>query len=529
MSFTLKDFFHQEFRTKGLDISNDPFIHALEIALFSDKSLFLTGRAGTGKTTFLHTLRRLNSNKNMVVLAPTGVAAINAKGKTIHSFFKIDHRQIYLPGDPRLKPQASTKGVSIFNSFHFQKKQLDAIRRMDLLVIDEVSMVRVEILDVIDQILKVFRRKMYLPFGGVQLILIGDPFQLPPVVKPFDWEHLSKYYDTRFFFSSHAFKELASIHMSLQKVYRQTDANFKDMLNRVRESKHTPQDIAVLNQTSKSYHFGLLDEGYILLGTHNATIAEINNQKLEELKGKTRLYQADFINDFPSTMVPFEPMDLTLKIGAQVIFMKNNPEERYYNGMIGKVTKMEEDMIEVESNQGYIYEVRSETWENIEYVFDEKENHLKARVIGTFTQFPLKLAWAITVHKSQGLTFDRAVLDIGRSFEAGQVYVALSRCTSLEGLVLKSSIGLHSIKVSQESVQFSLQQSTQQYIEEELSMARSLIAIRYAFQAFKAGDYEQAKQLFNEIQTVQDITQYPKWKQFLKVRDWLEDRYYARS
>lgn len=529
MAFTLKDFFHREFRSKGLDISNDAFIHALEIALFSEKSLFLTGRAGTGKTTFLHTLRRINREKNMVVVAPTGVAAINAKGKTIHSFFKIDPRQIYLPGDPRLQSQTSGKGVSIFDSFHYQKKQLDIIRRLDLLVIDEVSMVRVEILDVIDQILRVFRRKMHLPFGGVQLILIGDPFQLPPVVRPTEWEYLSKYYDTRFFFGANSFKVLRPIHIALQKIYRQKDENFKNILNRVRESKHSYEDMEVLNETSKAYHFDMLDQGYILLGTHNATIADINSRKLDELKRKPKVYPAIFKNDFPLNMVPFDPMDLTLKVGAQVIFMRNNPEERYYNGMIGKVTKMTDELIEVESNQGFFYEVRPETWENIEFVFNEKENHLESKVIGTFTQFPLKLAWAITVHKSQGLTFDRAILDIGRSFEAGQVYVALSRCTSLEGMVLKSPIGIHSIKVSQDSIRFSEQQSSLNLIEDELNLARTMVAIRYAFQAFKAGDFEMAKRLFDEIQSVHDITVYPKWKQFLKVREWLEDKHYARK
>ncbi|MEX2591171.1 MAG: AAA family ATPase [Anditalea sp.] len=529
MTFSLKDFFHREFQSKGLDTSNEAFIHALEIALFSERSLFLTGRAGTGKTTFLHTLKRVNLEKNMVVVAPTGVAAINAKGKTIHSFFKIDPRQIYLPGDPRLQTKTKEKGISIFDSFRYRKKQLDIIRRLQLLVIDEVSMVRVEILDVIDQILRVFRRKMHLPFGGVQLILIGDPFQLPPVVRSTEWEHLSKYYDTRFFFGSNAFKNLQPIHIALQKIYRQKDENFKNLLNRIRESKHSYQDIELLNETSKKYDFSLLDQGYILLGTHNTTIAEINRRKLDELKKKPKIYKAIIQGDFPLNMVPFDPMDLTLKVGAQVIFMRNNPEERYYNGMIGKVVKMTEDLIEVESNQGFFYQVRQETWENIEFIFNEEENHLETKVIGTFTQFPLKLAWAITVHKSQGLTFDRAILDIEKSFEAGQVYVALSRCTSLEGLVLKSPMGIQSVKVSHDSLQFSQQQSTSDQIENELAHARAMVAIKYAFQAFKAGDYEMAKRLFDEVQSIQDVTGYPKWRQFLKVRDWLENRFFTRE
>lgn len=524
MAFSLQDFFHQEFESMGLDTSNKEFVQALEIAVFSNRSLFLTGKAGTGKTTFLHTLRRINQDKNMAIVAPTGVAAINAKGKTIHSFFKINPLLIYLPGDPRLQPVEKTKGVSIFHSFRYRKKQLDMIRRLHVLVIDEVSMVRVEMLDVIDQILRVFRKKHHLPFGGVQLILIGDPFQLPPVVRPPEWKHLSQHYGTRFFFGSHAFKKLQAIHITLEKIYRQNDENFKALLNRVRESNHTYEDIEVLNKTAQQYNFNLLDQGYILLGTHNTTITKINERKLEELKLPEKSYLATFNGDFPASLAPFDPIDLTLKVGAQVIFMKNNSEAHYYNGMIGSVSKMTDNIIQVESDQGYFYEVGREIWENVEYVFNEEENHLETKVIGTFSQFPLKLAWAITVHKSQGLTFNKAILDIGRSFEAGQVYVALSRCTSLESLVLKSPIDIDSIKVSPDSIQFSKQQSSVEIIETEISHARAIKALVHAFAAFKSGDYVLAQTIFDQVQEVQDVTVHPKWGQFLKVRDWLINR-----
>ncbi|QDH78346.1 AAA family ATPase [Echinicola soli] len=529
MAFSIKGYLYQEFSARGLDTDNEAFIHALEVALFSDKSLFLTGKAGTGKTTFLHTLRKLNQDKNMAVVAPTGVAAINAKGKTIHSFFKIDPRQLFLPGDSRLQPTKKEKGLNIFEQFQYRKKHRDLINRMDMLVIDEVSMVRVELLDVIDQLLRVYRKKMHLPFGGVQMIFIGDPFQLPPVVRNTDWEHLAPHYGSRFFFSSHAFQALQPLHIELQKIYRQKDEQFKAILNRIRESEHTPADIKLLNETAQKYRFDLLDEEYILIGTHNATIAEINKRKLAELRKEPRTYIAEIKDDFPLNMAPFDPIDLTLKIGAQVIFMRNNPDARYYNGMIGKVTKMEDEMIEVEDRRGFIYEVHREVWENVEFVYNEEEEHLDAKVIGTFIQFPLKLAWAITVHKSQGLTFDRAILDISRSFEAGQAYVALSRCTTLNGLVLKSPIRQFSVKVSPESLEFSRQRLASEQIEEELELARAMQLLKHAFRAFRKGQYEVAQQMFDEVMTIHDVTVYPKWHQFLRLKDALEDRFYCRK
>ncbi len=527
--FSLKNFFVEEFKRFDLDIENKEFIQALEISLFSEKSLFLTGRAGTGKTTFLHTLKRISLDKNMAVVAPTGVAAINAKGKTIHSFFRIDPRQLFLPGDPRLQPNTKDKKNSIYKTFSFTKAQLDVIRRLDLLVIDEISMVRVEILDVIDQVLRVFRRKIHLPFGGVQLILIGDPFQLPPVVRNDDWQHLSRHYDSRFFFGSHAFKELQPVHIELQKIYRQNDEAFKSLLNRIRECCHTAQDIMLLNDTVVKYSFDLVDQGYVLLGTHNQTISEVNHQKLDELKGEEHTFQA-FVKDiFPDNMAPFDPRDITLKVGAQVIFMKNNAFLGYYNGMIGKVTRIDKNVIQVQAETGRFFEVEREVWENVEYKYNEKEDHIDAEVIGSFSQFPLKLAWAITIHKSQGLTFEKAVLDISRSFEAGQVYVALSRCTTLEGLVLKNKIHSHSVKTSPDSIEFALQRSADDFIEFELEHARAMVAVKYAFQAFKVGNYILAEKLFREIQSNQDITLFPKWQQFLKVKKWLEVRNAIKS
>ena len=517
----LKDFLRSKFEENGLDTANPQFIHALEIALFSDRSLFLTGRAGTGKTTFLHTFRTLAFEKRVAVVAPTGVAAINAKGRTIHSFFRIDPKQLFLPGDPRLAPGSKGAKESIFTTFRLTSERKKLIQNLDTLVIDEVSMVRVELLDVIDNILRVYRKKMHVPFGGVQLILIGDPFQLPPIVRQTDWEYLSRHYSSRFFFSAHSFAALNPVHIELQKIYRQKDEQFKDLLNRVRESQHTHEDLSLLNGTVRNYDFDLLDKGYILLGTHNNAILEINEQKLAVLPGRERVYKGAFKDTFPPNLAPFEPIDIRLKVGAQVIFLRNNSEEGYYNGMIAKVVKMEENTITVQTEGGRHIDVHREVWENIEFKLNEEENKIEAEVIGTFTQFPLKLAWAITVHKSQGLTFEKCILDISRSFEAGQVYVALSRCTSLEGLVLKKPIAMYSVKVSNESLAFSSQKTEEEEIERELEDARAGVAIRHAFHCFRKGDVDTAKRLFEEAQRVRDFTIFPKWQQFLRVRQFL--------
>lgn len=399
-------------------------------------SIFLTGKAGTGKTTFLRTLTK-KSPKRMIILAPTGIAAINAGGMTIHSFFQLPFAP-YIPG--------TAFGGDAKYRFQFGKEKLNIIRSIDLLVIDEISMVRADLLDAIDDILRRFRKNSK-PFGGVQLLLIGDIQQLPPVAKNNDWELLSKYYDTQYFFSSHALKESEFCTIELTKVYRQNDTHFLDILNAIREDRCTPYDLKELN---KRYIPELLSgntEGYIQLTTHNNQAQHINITKLKALSSRSYRYKATIEGNFPEYSYPTE-FELELKDGAQVMFVKNDisGEHRYANGTIGKITRLSADSIEVSINEnGIKVDVSPEEWANARYRLDEETKEIVEEIEGIFKQFPLKLAWAITIHKSQGLTFDHAIIDLSSAFTHGQTYVALSRCRTLEGLLLSAPVPIKAI------------------------------------------------------------------------------------
>ncbi|WP_349832861.1 ATP-dependent DNA helicase, partial [Bacteroides fragilis] len=398
--------------------------------------LFLTGKAGTGKTTFLRRLKELTP-KRMVVVAPTGIAAINAGGVTIHSFFQLNFAP-YIP-------------ESTFNSaqqgFHkFGKEKINIIRSMDLLVIDEISMVRADQLDAIDAVLRRYRDRSK-PFGGVQLLMIGDLQQLAPVVKEEDWSLLSSYYDTAFFFGSHSLKETEYITIELKKVYRQSDTEFVGLLNKIREKE---ADDAVLEELNKRYLPGFRpreEEGYIRLTTHNYQAQQYNDRQLLSLSGRAFSFQAKVEGTFPESAYPADEM-LTVKEGAQIMFIKNDSsgEHRYYNGMIGLVTAVSKDGIRVKGNgESQDFLLETEEWTNSKYSLNPQTKEITEEVEGTFRQYPIRLAWAITIHKSQGLTFERAIIDANASFAHGQVYVALSRCKSLQGLVLSSPLRRESI------------------------------------------------------------------------------------
>ena len=394
-------------------------------------NLFLTGRAGTGKTTFLRKLREKTS-KRIVVLAPTGVAAINAQGSTIHSFFQF-------PFSPYIPDKGFVVNDRKFVPFSTQKKRI--ISSMSLLVIDEVSMVRPDVLDAIDNILRRFRNRS-LPFGGVQLLLIGDLRQLPPVVKTDEWEFLSEHYKSPYFFESHALQAAGFQSVELTTIYRQRDREFISILNKVRDGK---ADHDVLTRLNARYRKGFLpddSEGYIRLTTHNNMANSFNTRKLAALSGNSFDFQAKVTGDFPESNFPAEKV-LTLKEGAQVMFIKNDlsAEHKYYNGMLGTVVEIDEEKIRIRPlDSEMIIDAEPVEWENSKYSVNEVTKDIDTEVIGTFRQYPLRLAWAITIHKSQGLTFDKTIIDAHASFAAGQTYVALSRCTSLEGLVLNTPI-----------------------------------------------------------------------------------------
>lgn len=422
----------------------------------TNQHIFLTGKAGTGKTTFLQNLKKV-SPKRMVVVAPTGVAAINAGGVTIHSFFQMSFGpQIPVRPDQPRQMEVPSDGQVAAGIKRFSREKINIIRSLDLLVIDEISMVRADVLDGIDEVLRRYRNRLK-PFGGVQLLMIGDLQQLAPVIKEDDWAILKAYYDTGFFFSSHALKRSKFLGIELDQIFRQSDQRFIDLLNKVRENR---MDAATLQELNQRYIPGFdpeEKEGYITLTTHNYQAQQINDAKLGKLKTSGHRFKAEIQGDFPEYSYPTDP-ELVLKEGSQVMFVKNDisPLKRFYNGKIGKIIRISDDEIEVKCpGDADSIEVVKAEWQNLKYSLNETTQEIEEEAVGTFSQFPLKLAWAITIHKSQGLTFEKAIIDARSSFAHGQVYVALSRCKTLDGLVLNSAIAGFSIKNDTTVIQFS--------------------------------------------------------------------------
>ena len=456
------------------NLTNPQLELAFDFVRSTNQNIFLTGKAGSGKTTFLHDLKRL-SPKRMVVVAPTGVAAINAGGLTIHSFFQMS----FGPQIPQTDPSLSINNPSGFNAptsiKRYNKEKINIMRSLDLLVIDEISMVRADMLDGIDEVLRRFRDKRK-PFGGVQLLMIGDLQQLAPIVKGDEWNILKKYYDTFYFFSSRALRQSSFISIELKHIYRQSDQNFIKLLNKIRENK---LDASALQELNKRYQPDFVpkdDDGYIILTTHNNQAQEINQSRLNKLKTKPSFFEAFISGEFPEYIYPTE-WELELKPGAQVMFVKNDSssEKRYYNGKIGTVLNIDEDGIEVQckDDDNSIF-VQREEWQNAKYALNKDSGEIEENVIGTFEQYPLKLAWAITIHKSQGLTFEKAIINAQLSFAHGQVYVALSRCKSLEGLILSTPIKVQSVKNDTTIISFTNYVKQNQPGEKELNESRKI-------------------------------------------------------
>ncbi|RJR46007.1 MAG: helicase [Desulfobacteraceae bacterium] len=459
----------------AISISPNPELQiAHDLVQYTDRNVFLTGKAGTGKTTFLHSLRG-NTHKRMIVTAPTGVAAINAGGVTLHSFFQMPFGP-FVPGS-----EAYNRG----NRYRFSKDKINIIRTLDLLVIDEISMVRADLLDGVDAALRRYRRNE-LPFGGVQLLMIGDLHQLSPVAKEADWSILREFYESVYFFGSSALRQTDLVSIELKHIYRQSDESFIELLNRVRDNRLDPDTLKELNSRFIPHFTPDDNEGYITLSTHNSGADAINKARLEALRQKEHHFDARIEGDFPEYSYPTSPA-LELKKGAQVMFVRNDPsrEKLYFNGKIGKVTKISDRTVFVKcpDDESEIA-VEPAVWENIKYRIDPATREITEEKVGEFVQIPLKLAWAITIHKSQGLTFDRAIIDARAAFAHGQVYVALSRCKSLAGIVLSSPISPHVVKADETVSSFIARASENPLSREDLEIAKARYQHRLLTECF---------------------------------------------
>jgi len=468
----------------GLLDHNEIFDLAYRFVTETSENIFLTGKAGTGKTTFLKYLKE-NCSKNIIVAAPTGVAAINAGGVTLHSLFQ-------LPFNPFL-PTSANKS-ELLGKLKFNRQRQDLLRKMELLVIDEISMVRCDTMDAIDTILRSVRRKHDLPFGGVQLLCIGDLYQLPPVAKREEMEILQEYYSSEFFFDSLVIKEQMPMLIELNKIYRQKEDSFVEILNKVRNNNMNEDDFEELHQRFSPDFRPPLHEKYITLTSHNNQADMINHRELQKLSTNSVTYEAIIENDFPEKSYPAEG-SLVLKAGAQVMFLKNDlVGKKYFNGKIGVVKSLKTDEIVVSCDGVDIY-VQQETWENSRYTLSRENGKLEQEVLGTFTQFPLRLAWAITIHKSQGLTFEKVMIDAGAAFSSGQVYVALSRCTSLGGIVLLSKIPAAAIYSNQNVIKGQQTLTPKGSLAERFSGARQIYTQQLLEEIFS----------FNEVNTVLEV------------------------
>ena len=496
-----------------LDTNNKEFQDALQLITHTRQSVFLTGKAGTGKSTFLKYICN-HTKKKYVVLAPTGIAAINAGGVTLHSFFKLPFRPM-LPDDPDL----SLSHGRIFEFFKYPKEKRKIIAEVDLIIIDEISMVRADIIDCVDRILRVYSGNMRLPFGGKQLLFVGDVFQLEPVVPSDQKEILSLFYASPFFFSARVFKDINLVPIELQKVYRQTDSVFINILDRIRNNAARKQELDTLNGRYFPSFEPQNEDMYITLATRRDQVDFINEKKLAELPGEEYVSVGKIEGDFPESSLPTQ-LNLSIKEQAQVIFIDNDYERRWVNGTIGMVSGIDENgNVYVLLESGVEHLVEPTSWRNYKYKYNEKEKRIEEEIVGTFEQLPIRLAWAITVHKSQGLTFSRVVVDLtGGVFAGGQTYVALSRCTSLEGLVLKSKISSRDIFIRKEIVEFSQIFNNQASIEKSIKESEAELQYGRAAQGFRQGNMKEAVEAFAAAVSKRNELDNPMVQRLLRLK-----------
>ena len=484
------------------DTQNKEFQDALNLIQYTRQSVFLTGKAGTGKSTFLRYICE-HTKKKHVVLAPTGIAAINAGGSTLHSFFKLPFYPL-LPDNPDFSLQRGR----IHEFFKYTKPHRKLLEELELIIIDEISMVRADIIDAVDRILRVYSRNLREPFGGKQILLVGDVFQLEPVVKGDEREILNRFYPTPYFFSARVFNQIDLVSIELQKVYRQTDATFVGVLDHIRNNTVGATDLQLLNTRYGTQIEESEADMYITLATRRDNVDHINDKKLAELPGEPVIFSGEITGDFPESSLPTS-QELVLKSGAQIIFIKNDFDRRWVNGTIGIISGFDpfEETLYVITDDGKECDVKRESWRNIRYKYNEEKKQIEEEELGTFTQYPIRLAWAITIHKSQGLTFSRAVIDFtGGVFAGGQAYVALSRCTSLEGIQLKKPVSRADVFVRPEIIGFAERFNTRQAIDRALKQAQADVQYAAATKAFDKGDFDTfLNEFFKAIHSRYDI------------------------
>ena len=496
-----------------IDTDNPEFQDALNLIQYTRQSVFLTGKAGTGKSTFLKHICQ-NTKKKHVVLAPTGIAAINAGGSTMHSFFKLPFYPL-LADDPNMSLQRGR----IHDFFKYAKPHRKLLEQIELVIIDEISMVRADIIDAIDRILRVYSHNLREPFGGKQILLVGDVFQLEPVVKSDEREIINRFYPTPYFFSAKVFSEIDLVSIELKKVYRQTDKVFVNVLDHIRTNTAGAADLQLLNTRYGTSIQHSEEDMYITLATRRDNVDFINDKKLTELPGDPIVFHGEITGEFPESSLPTQK-DLILKPGAQIIFIKNDYERRWVNGTIGTVSGIDEEgTIYVITDDGKECDVKKDSWRNIRYKYNEQKKQIEEEELGVFVQYPIRLAWAITIHKSQGLTFSRVVIDFtGGVFAGGQAYVALSRCTSLEGIQLKKQISRADIFVRPEIVSFSERFNNRIAIEKALKKAQADVEYVEATKAFDAGNFEEfLEQFFKAIHSRYDIEK-PVVRRFIRKK-----------